>query len=91
MASGFMAIFTKLEKYDGTEDLTSWFKKFERCCTLANKNEDNVKGQLVMLCLSGQALAATEQLDAERDWRPCLIQQQTENRRWSYSKIRHRS
>ena len=67
MASGFMAIFTKLEKYDGTEDLTSWFKKFERCCTLANKDEDNVKGQLVMLCLSGQALAVAEQLDAETD------------------------
>ncbi len=65
MASGFMSIFQKLEKYDGKEDLTMWFQKFERCCTLANKVEDNVKGQLVMLCLSGQALAVAEQLAGE--------------------------
>ena len=62
-----MAIFAKLEKYDGKDDLATWFKKFERCCTLANKVEDNVRGQLVMLCLSGQALAVAEQLDGETD------------------------
>ena len=67
MATGFMSIFAKLEKYDGKDDLATWFKKFERCCTLANKVEDNVKGQLVMLCLEGQALAVAEQLDGETD------------------------
>ena len=67
MATGFMSIFAKLEKYDGKDDLATWFTKFERCCTLANKVEDNVKGQLVMLCLSGQALAVAEQLDGETD------------------------
>ena len=36
MATGFMSIFTKLEKYDGKEDLTSWFKKFERCSIASN-------------------------------------------------------
>lgn len=62
-----MAVFSKLEKFDGKGDLKSWFQKFNRCCTIAQKTEENIKGQLIMLCLSGQALAVAEQLEYERD------------------------
>ncbi len=65
--SSGMAVFSKLEKYDGTSDLKSWFQKFNRCCLIANKVEEAIKGQIILLCLDGQALAVAEQLEYERD------------------------
>ena len=65
-SSNLMALFSKLEKYNGSEDLSSWLQKFNRCCMIADKNDDVIKGQLIMLCLSGQALAVAEQLEQER-------------------------
>ena len=62
-----MAVFNKLEKFTGSGDLASWLKKFNRCCVIAQKEEDEMKGQLIMLCLTGQALAVAEQLEQERD------------------------
>ena len=62
-----MTVFSKLEKFNGKEDLKSWFQKFNRCCTIAQKTEEDIKGQLIMLCLSGQALAVAEQLEYECD------------------------
>ena len=61
-----MAIFGKLEKYNGSEDLATWLQKFNRCCAIADKMEDNVRGKLIMLCLTGQPLAVAEQLEHER-------------------------
>ena len=61
-----MAIFNKIEKFNGEEDLECWFRKFNRCCNLAQKDDDVVKGQLLMMCLSGQALAIAEQLEVDR-------------------------
>ena len=64
--SNFMAIFGKLEKYNGSEDLATWLQKFNRCCAIADKMEDNVRGKLIMLCLTGQPLTVAEQLEHER-------------------------
>ena len=67
-SSSNISIFTKLDKYCGqnNEDLTCWFRGFERCCVIAGKNDDLVKGQLLMLCLCGQALAVAERLEEEQ-------------------------
>ena len=66
--SGTMAVFNKLEKYNGSNiDLKSWLQKFNRCCRIANKVEEEIKGQLILLCLDGQALAVAEQLEYERE------------------------
>ena len=46
--------------YQSDVDLTSWLRSFERCCIIASKAEDLVKGQVLMLCLAGQALAVAE-------------------------------
>ena len=62
-----MSVFNSLEKFNGTGDLKTWLTRFRRCCRVTNKNEDDVKGQLVLLCLEGQALAVAEQLETERD------------------------
>ena len=58
-------IFSKIEKFSGqpNEDLTSWLRGFKRCCTITGKDDDLVQGQLLMLCLSGQALAVAERLE----------------------------
>ena len=63
-----ITIFTKLDKYSGqnNEDLTCWFRGFDRCCVIAGKDDDLVKGQLLMLCLYGQALAVAERLEEEQ-------------------------
>ena len=65
---GFNSLFAKVEKFDGKGDvdLTSWLRSFNRCCTIAQKDDDLIKGQLLMLCLSGQALAVAEQLEEEK-------------------------
>ena len=69
MASqGGLSIFSKLEKFDGKGDvdLASWLRSFDRCCTIAQKDDDLVRGQLLLLCLDGQALAVAEQLEKEK-------------------------
>ena len=67
-SSGLMAVFNKLEKYNGSNnDLKSWLQKFNRCCLIANKVEEAIKGQLILLCLEGQALAVAEQLEYEKE------------------------
>ena len=63
MASAMNIVFNKLEKYDGQKDLTEWFRNFERCCLVANKTDDTVKGQLLMLFVEGQAKAVLEELE----------------------------
>ena len=65
--NNFMSVFATLEKYDGTTDLCTWLQKFNRRCSIANKMEDDVRGKLIMLCLTGQALAVAEQLEHERN------------------------
>ena len=49
--------FTKLIKYTGeiNEDLNTWLREFYRCCLIAGKTDDLVKGQhLMLLLLVGQ-------------------------------------
>ena len=73
-SSGNLSIFQKLEIFSGqcsndNDDLSSWIRKFERCCVIAGKSspgDDLVKGQLMMLSLSGQALAVTERFEEEK-------------------------
>ena len=62
-----MSVFNKLAKFDGTGDFKSWLQKFNRCCIITNKVEEEIKGQLILLCLEGQALAIGEQLEYERE------------------------
>ena len=66
--SGYNNVFNKIEKFEGKgdTDFGSWLRTFERACTIAQKNDDLVKGQLLMLCLVGQALAVAEQLEEEK-------------------------
>lgn len=69
MSSSSISIFQKLEKFSGQndDDFLSWLRGFERCCVIAGKSEDPlVKGQLLMLCLTGQALAIGERLEEEK-------------------------
>ena len=65
-----ISIFQKLEKYSGqrSDDLSAWLRGFERCCVIAGTKTDDdlVKGQLLMLCLCGQALAVAERLEEEK-------------------------
>ena len=35
-------------------------------CTIAKKDDDLIKGQVLMMCLSSQALAVAEQLEEEK-------------------------
>ena len=65
--SNFMSVFNSLPKFDGKENLASWLTRFNRCCAVTQKQEEGVKGQIIMLCLTGQALAVAEQLEQERD------------------------
>ena len=65
--NNFMSVFANLEKYDGSTDLCTWLQKFNRRCSIAQKMEDDVRGKLIMLCLTGQALAVAEQLEHERN------------------------
>ena len=67
-SQGYTSIFNKMEKIEGNGevDFASWLRSFDRCCTIAQKDDDLVKGQILMLCLSGQALAIAEQLEQEK-------------------------
>ena len=57
-----------LEKFTGGNiDLNSWLREFDRFCVVANKTEDNVKGQLLMLRVGGQAKAILETFEDQED------------------------
>ena len=59
--------FTKLRKFTGeiTDDLNTWLREFERCCVIANKTDELVKGQYLMFRVSGRAKAVLDDLEAE--------------------------
>ena len=56
-------VFNKLEKFNGTQDMTEWFRNFERCCLIAGKTDNRIKGQLLMLFIEGQPKAILEELE----------------------------
>ena len=61
-------IFSRLDKFTGPgpgPDLRTWLTNFERCCTIAEKTDDLVQGQLLMLSVEGRALAILERLEDE--------------------------
>ena len=62
------SVVSKVEKFNGKSDLDfrSWLRTFERGCTIAKKDDDLIKGQVLMMCLSGQTLAVAEQLEEEK-------------------------
>ena len=65
-SSALSIVFTKLERFTGNggSDLNTWFRNSERCCVIANKTDDLVNGQLLMLCVEGLvALAVLEDLE----------------------------
>ena len=63
MAGTMNVVFNKLEKFNGTQDFSEWIKNFERCCLIAGKNDDRIKGQLLMLFTDGQPKAILEELE----------------------------
>ena len=66
--SSFDIIFSKLEKFtgDGNIDLRQWLRNFDRCCVIAEKSEDLVVGQILMLCVDGRAKAVLDQFEEEK-------------------------
>ena len=67
MATGLGLLFANLEKFNGSNaDLIPWLRQFDRCCLVANKNEENVKGQLLLICCTGQAKAILENYEEEQ-------------------------
>ena len=66
--SSFNIIFSKLEKFtgDGNVDLRQWLRNFDRCCVIAEKSDDLVVGQILMLCVEGRAKAVLDQFEEEK-------------------------
>ena len=65
-SGGLGLLFSNLEKFSGNSDLVAWLRQFERCCVVANKTEEPIKGQLLMLCVTGQAKAILENYEEEQ-------------------------
>ena len=63
--SALNIVFSKLEKFTGNANvnLNEWLKSFERCCVIADKEDDLVRGQILMLCVSGRAKACLDQFE----------------------------
>ena len=62
-------IFSRLDKFTGLgpgTDLRTWLTNFERCCTIAEKTDDLVQGQLLMLSAEGRTLAILERLEEQK-------------------------
>ena len=62
-------IFSRLDKFTWLRqgpDLRTWLTIFERSCTIAEKTDDPVQGQLLMLSAEGRALAIPERLEDEK-------------------------
>ena len=66
--SSLNIIFSKLEKFtgDGNVDLHQWLCNFDRCCVIAEKSDDLVVGQILMLCVDGRAKAALGQFEEDK-------------------------
>ena len=66
--SSFNIIFSKLEKFtgDGYIDLRKWLHNFDRCCLIAEKSDDLLVGQSLMLCVGGYAKALLDQFEEEQ-------------------------
>ena len=66
--SSFNIIFSKLEKFtgDGDINLHQWLRNFDRCCVIAEKSDDLVVGQILMLCVDGRAKAILDQFEDEK-------------------------
>ena len=66
--SALNIVFSKLEKFtgNGSLDLCTWLRNFERCCVIAEKKDDFVKGQILMLCVDGRARAILDQYEEEK-------------------------
>ena len=65
--SALNIVFSKLEKFtgNGSLDLRTWLPNFERCCVIADKKDDLVKGQLLMMCIDGRARAILDQYEEQ--------------------------
>ena len=66
--SSFNILFSKLEKFtgDGDINLQQWLRNFDRCCVIAEKSDDLVVGQILMLCVDGRAKAILDQFEDEK-------------------------
>ena len=64
----FSIIFSKLEKFagDGNVDLRQWLCNFDRCCVIAEKSDDLVVGQILILLVDGRAKAVLDQFEEEK-------------------------
>ena len=62
-------IFNRIDKFSGNGniDFASWLRTFDRACTIALKTDDLVKGQIMMTCLTGQAMAFAENLELRKN------------------------
>ena len=60
-------LFTTIEKFTGVKDLSMWLKNSDHCSLIAGKTDDLVKGQLLMLFVSGQAKAVLEELEEDKE------------------------
>ena len=75
MAAQSSYIFSTLEKFsDGSNaTLTSWLRKFERCCIITNKVDatgSNIKGQLLLLFVEGRARAILDEYETSEGGHP---------------------
>ena len=63
--SALNIVFSKLEKFtgNGSLDLRTWLRNFERCSVIADKKDDLVKGQILMLCVDGRPRAILDQYE----------------------------
>ena len=63
--SALNIVFSKLEKLTGNANikLSEWLKGFEHCFVITDKQDDLVRGQILMLCISGHAKACLDQLE----------------------------
>ena len=61
--SALNIVFSKLEKFtgNGSLDLRTWLRNFERCSVIADKKDDLIKGQILMLCVDGRPRAILDQ------------------------------
>ena len=72
-SAGYGLLFSNLQKFNRTNgDLSSWLRQFNRssqqgrcCCVVANKVDELVKGQLLMIFVAGQAKAILKEFEEQ--------------------------
>ena len=66
--SALNIVFSTLEQFtgDGGLDFCQWLHSFERCCVIADKDDNLVQGQILMMCIDGRAKAIFDQFEAEK-------------------------